>query len=157
LDDLEGAAVLDLYAGTGVLGVEALSRGASTLVSVERSPRTLARLQANLEALGLADRARVLADDAPRAVRRLAASGERFDLVLLDPPYAGDELDRALEALGASGILASNGRVVAERSRRHSVPAVAGLRVIDERRYGDTTITQLEATGPEKPGGEEDR
>ena len=157
LDDLEGCSVLDLYAGTGVLGVEALSRGAARLVSVERAPRALATLRRNLEDLGLASAARVVADDAPRAVRRLAASGERFDLVFLDPPYAGDELARALEAVARSGVLAEHGRVVAERSRRHPLPVVVGLAVIDERHYGDTTITQLEARPGLGSEGDDDR
>jgi 16S rRNA (guanine966-N2)-methyltransferase len=157
LDDLEGAAVLDLYAGTGVLGVEAVSRGAARLVCVERAPKVLATLQRNLTDLGLGDRARVIADDAPRAVRRLGEAGERFDLVFLDPPYAGEELERALEAVSGSGVLSAHGRVVAEHSRRHPVPTVDGLVAVDARRYGDTIITQLEAAEPGATGGASDR
>ena len=157
LDVLEGASVLDLYAGTGVLGVEALSRGARRLVCVERESRALATLRGNLAGLGLTETARVVAGDAPRAVWHLAAAGETFDLVFLDPPYAGDELARALEAVSGSGVLGKGGRVVAEHSRRHPVAAVAGLVVIDERRYGDTIITQLEAAQGADTGGETDR
>jgi 16S rRNA (guanine966-N2)-methyltransferase len=157
LDDLAGAAVLDLYAGTGVLGVEAVSRGANRLVCVERAPRALATLRHNLEALGLQETARVIADDAPRAVRRLGEAGERFDLVFLDPPYAAEELSRALEALVCAGVLAEAGRVVVEHSRRHPVPTVAGLVEIDERRYGDTIITRLESQPSAQTGGASDR
>jgi 16S rRNA (guanine966-N2)-methyltransferase len=157
LGDLAGASVLDLYAGTGALGVEALSRGASRLVSVERAGRALATLRGNLADLGLAETARVVADDAPRAVLRLAEAGQRFDLVFLDPPYEGEELARALEAVSRSGVLREGGRVVAEHSRRHPVPAVEGLVVFDERRYGETTITQLEAAQGADKGGASDR
>ncbi len=143
LGDLEGAAVLDLYAGSGALGVEAVSRGAAAVVFVERAPRCLSVLRANIESLGLGPVARVVRGDAPRAIQRLGRSGQRFDLVLLDPPYASNEAGRALEALVASGILARGARVVVESGRRHPVPEVAGLVPLDERRYGETVITRL--------------
>jgi len=145
LGDLSGVTVLDLYAGTGALGVEAVSRGADAVVYVERAPRCLATLRANLEALELEGVSRVIADDAPRAVRRLGRSGERFDLLLLDPPYASDEVRRALEAVSESGVLAEGAMVVVEHGKRHALPAVAGLVVLDARRYGDTVITRLTA------------
>ena len=145
LGELSGMLVLDLYAGTGVLGAEAISRGAEAVVYVERAPRCLAALRANLKALGIEAASRVIADDAPRAVRRLGRSGERFDLLLLDPPYAGDELRRALEAVTESGVLAEGAMVVVEHGKRHALPAVGGLVVLDARRYGDTVITRLTA------------
>ena len=155
LNDLSGISVLDLYAGTGVLGVEAISRGAERLVSIERAPGVVANLKRNLGELGLQEVARVVADDVPRAVRRLGRAGERFDLVLIDPPYESDELLRALEAVAGSGVLAGDARVVVEHGRRHPVPAVTGLVVVDERRYGDTAITRLAAA--EQTGGASDR
>ena len=157
LGDLAGAAVLDLYAGSGVLGVEAISRGAASVVFVERAPGSLSVLRANVELLGLGPVARIERGDAPRTVRRLGRSGQRFDLVLLDPPYAGDELGRALEALVASGVLARGAMVVVESGRHHPVPEVAGLAPLDERRYGDTVITRLSAPCAEQdPGGPAD-
>jgi 16S rRNA (guanine(966)-N(2))-methyltransferase RsmD len=154
LGELSGLAVLDLYAGTGALGVEAISRGADAVVYVERAPRCLAALRANLEALGLEAVSRVIADDAPRAVRRLGRRGERFDLLLLDPPYASDELARALRAVSESGVLAEGAMVVVEHGKRHALPAVAGLVVLDARRYGDTVITRLTAAeAGEEEGG----
>ncbi len=143
LGDLEGAVVLDLYAGSGALGVEAISRGAARVVFVERAPRCVSVLRANIEALGLGAVARVVRGDAPRSVERLGRAGRRFDLVLLDPPYASDEAGRALEALVASGVLEKGAMVVLESGRRHSVPQVAGLVPLDERRYGETVITRL--------------
>lgn len=145
LGDLGGTAVLDLYAGTGVLGVEAASRGASTLVFVERAPHCAAVLKDNLRRLGLEMCSRVLVEDAAHAVRGLGRRGDRFDLVLLDPPYASDELPRVLEALVGSGVLAPGATLVVEHHRRHLVPIVAGLVALDAREYGDTVVTRLVA------------
>jgi 16S rRNA (guanine966-N2)-methyltransferase len=102
-------------------------------------------LRANLKALGIEAVSRVIADDAVRAVRRLGRTGERFDLLLLDPPYASDEVRRALEAVTESGVLAKGAMVVVEHGKRHALPAVTGLAVLDARRYGDTVITRLTA------------
>jgi 16S rRNA (guanine(966)-N(2))-methyltransferase RsmD len=141
----EGARVLDLYAGTGALGIEALSRGAGRAVFVERAPRCLAVLRANLATLGLEGSARVVRDDALRAVRRLGLAGERFDLVLLDPPYDSGEAPLALRAVVEAGILAPEGLLVVETAKRHPLPPVEGLVPLDERRYGDTLVTRLRA------------
>jgi len=145
LGDLAGTTVLDLYAGTGVLGAEALSRDAKFAVFVECAPRCVAVLKRNLKSLGLEQQTQVLAMDAARAVRQLGRSGEHFDLVLLDPPYASDEIPRALEALCASGVLAPGATVVVEHHRRHAVPVVPGLGAPDIREYGETAITRLVA------------
>ena len=151
LGNLEGARVLDLYAGTGALGIEALSRGASAAVFVERSRAALAVLRSNLEELELNDRsgpARVIRGEASAVLRRLSRAGERFDLVLLDPPYASDEAPRALEGLVVGELLAPEAEVVLEGSRRHPVTPVDGLVLRDQRRYGDTLIARF---GPEPP------
>jgi len=145
LGDLDAASVLDLYAGTGALGLEALSRGAGSLVCVERAPQCLAALRANVERLGAGAAVEVISGDASRALRRLARSGARFDLVFLDPPYASDELERALAGLREHGLLRPGALVVIERSRRHSLPDGHGLEVLDERRHGDTLVTRLVA------------
>jgi len=161
LGDLAGAAVLDLFAGSGALGIEALSRGASSLVCVERSRPTLAVLRGNLESLGLASVARVVAGDAEAAIARLGRAGERFDLVLLDPPYAPDAGHAALVALGKVGLLAPEAMVVLERSKSHPVGAVTGLRHLEDRPYGDTVITLFTVSAPvpgrPKSGGDGER
>jgi 16S rRNA (guanine966-N2)-methyltransferase len=139
LGELEDARVLDLYAGSGALAIEALSRGAATATLVERDPRAVEVIRANLEALGLgADEAQVVAGPAAVALRDASRRGDTYDLVLLDPPYRdaatlGRELSQALPA-----VLAPNARVVAESDRR--APLELGLPVIRERRYGDTLI-----------------
>jgi len=129
LGPLDGLAALDLFAGTGALGIEALSRGAASCVFVDVDTRPVL---ANLEALGI--------DAEVRRGRALGAlkSDDQYDLVLLDPPYRdaarlGPELTEALP-----GVLSSAARVVSESDRRH--PLELGLPLSDERRYGDTLI-----------------
>jgi len=147
LGDLDGACVLDLYAGTGALGIEALSRGAERVVFVERSRASLAVLRGNLDALELADATRVVAGDVRAALRRLARDAERFDLVLADPPYADRALAEPLALLGDSGLLRPGATLVIERSRRHPLPAVPGLVSQQACRYGDTELEWLTWTG----------
>ena len=141
--DVAGAAVLDLYAGSGALGIEAYSRGAESVVFVEKAQRCVAAVRANLAALGIGDAATVLADDVGNAIRRLSAAGTTFDLVLLDPPYASDEAARSLEAVAAGRVVEKEGLVVLEAPRRHPLPSADGLDLLDERRYGDTVVARF--------------
>jgi pantetheine-phosphate adenylyltransferase len=147
LGALDGASVLDLCAGTGALGIEALSRGAARTVFVERSVGCAALVRANLADLGLSARGRVLRGDARSMLRRLARAGERFDLILFDPPYGSAETTRVLEAVVEAGILAAGATVVVETSRRDGEVAAPGLDLVDRRGYGDTTITRLAPAG----------
>jgi pantetheine-phosphate adenylyltransferase len=148
-----GARVLDLCAGIGTLGIEALSRGAAHAVFVERSRAALAVLRRNLAELGLAEAARVVAAEAARSLARLARAGERFDLVLLDPPYGTGDAARLLEAVARAGILAPGATLVVEGSRREALPAVPGLVLLDRRRYGDTVVIRLRPAGARGEAG----
>jgi 16S rRNA (guanine966-N2)-methyltransferase len=105
----------------------------------------VAVLRENLLTLELEQIARVKPGDVSRVVSGLGRAKERFDLVLLDPPYASDEPTRALEALVDSGILSPGAMVVLERARRHPSPQVPGLPMLDERRYGDTVVARYVA------------
>jgi 16S rRNA (guanine966-N2)-methyltransferase len=140
LTDLEGAAVLDLYAGSGALGLEALSRGAAQVVFVENGPRVLPVLRANIDAVGLPG-ARVVSGSVPTVVA--GPPPARFDVVLADPPYATPlpEVLRVLEALVRGQWLAGDAVVVVERSSREAPfewpTPLHGLR---ERRYGEAVL-----------------
>ena len=137
LGPVDGARVLDLFAGSGALGIEALSRGASSAVFVERDPRAAAVLRRNLEQVGAAGTVR--RRDAVAYLRSQAAASEApFDLVLADPPYSfaprlGEGLSELLPPL-----LARGARIVTESDRRK--PLLLDLPLARERTYGDTRI-----------------
>ena len=136
-----GLRVLDLFAGTGALGIEALSRGAAAAVFVEDHPESLKVLRRNLADLGLADRTTVWPLPVTTALKQLAGRGEPFGLAFLDPPYGGGEAVMALTALAGLPLLAPGARVVVEHSRRESLPeACGGLSRLTVRRYGDTQV-----------------
>jgi 16S rRNA (guanine966-N2)-methyltransferase len=140
LVDLEGAAVLDLYAGSGALGLEALSRGARTVVFVESSPKVLPVLRANLASVGLPG-GRVLAGSVPTVVG--GAPPTRFDVVLADPPYAtpAEEVQDVLRALVAGDWLAPGAIVVVERSSREDAwEWPTPLDALRDRRYGEALL-----------------
>lgn len=141
LGDCDGARVLDLYAGSGALGIEALSRGAAHATFVDRAASSVAALRRNLDDLAVLNRARVMRDDALRAIKRLTKMGEIFDVVFADPPYASNELERLLAEPATRALLAPQGTLVVESERRHSLPTPEGLTAIDTRRYGDTIVT----------------
>jgi 16S rRNA (guanine966-N2)-methyltransferase len=140
LGDLAGKRVLDLFAGSGALGFEALSRGARHATFVDRSNAALQVVRANAEALGLGDEVALRRGDAHTALRQLAGEAA-FELVFVDPPYASRAPASVLAALVEARLLAPAALVVVESDRRHAPGPVAGLAAIDERRYGDTLIT----------------
>ena len=126
------AAVLDLFAGSGALGIEALSRGASSATFVDSDTAAIAAIRANLAATELADRAEVVPRDADRFLETAAASRRAWDLALLDPPYAYDDWATLLGALPAD-------LAVIEADRAVDPPA--GWEVLRSKRYGSTTVT----------------
>ncbi len=146
---LSGAAALDLFAGTGSLGIEALSRGASECVFVDSDFRCIRTIERNLQATELSDRARVYRMDVYRAVDMLGRLGLRFDLVFADPPYEqGHELALLLR-LSDGDLLAPDGTVILEHSRRTETPEAIGRLVRGSvREYGDTCVS-LYAVGSE--------
>jgi 16S rRNA (guanine(966)-N(2))-methyltransferase RsmD len=145
--NVDGARVLDLFAGTGALGIEALSRGASEAVFVERARGAVRVLRRNLEELGLERRARVVEADLARGLRPLAAKLGAFGLVLADPPYGGGALERLLEDEALASLLEPDGSVVVERSaREQGSPTLTALRLRGTKRYGETAFDWWERT-----------
>ncbi len=159
---LEGANVADLYAGTGALGIEAISRGARRATLVESARPALAALRANVEALGVLDHVHVVPGDVGACAPRIASDGP-FDLVLADPPWAdvdSGEVATALASLARPGVLAPDATLVLEHASRSRAPDIAGFARGDTRRYGDTALTfykpaiLAEPRGPSRPSSE---
>jgi 16S rRNA (guanine966-N2)-methyltransferase len=140
---IQNAIFVDLFAGTGSVGLEALSHGASQVYFVEQDRRVVATLQRNIEQCAVDDRATVLAAPLPQAVQRLPATLQA-DIVFLDPPYASELAEQTLAALEPLSLLAPHGMVIWQHAVRHQVPQeVLGRRRLGgkPRRYGDTQIT----------------
>ena len=149
---VEGARVLDLFAGSGALGIESLSRGAKHVTFVDRSGFCIAAIEANLKSLlGQASwgSSTFLKADVLSAIRKLAVRGQTFDLVLLDPPYGEDLARKTLIALCRGAIVSQSGWVVAESDKRDPLPPAfedSGSRLVSQRieTYGDTVLTFYE-------------
>lgn len=147
------ARVLDAYSGSGALGFEALSRGARHAVFVEADRQVCRWLSSNAESLGVGDRCRIVVGSAVEVLPRLAPA--RFDLILADPPYDGDEAARFLPRVAALGLLVAEGTLVLERAARGPVlPVPAGpLTLVRSSRYGDTRLEFYRRQGSsEGPG-----
>ena len=143
-DPLTGANVLDLFAGTGALGLEALSRGAETLTLVDSGSKARALIQRNIELCRASDRATFLSRDATRLGLH---SGSRFSLIFMDPPYKKDLGARTLEAVVKGGWLAPDPLIVWEEGQKQQAPD--GFELLDARRYGDTWVHILTGSGGE--------
>lgn len=135
-DGLDGVHALDAWAGSGALGIEALSRGASRATFLEKNKRVAATLKQNLTDLGLAPDADVIVDDAVRALERLPQ--DSFDLILMDPPYK-EPLERALPAVVR--VLREGGVLVLERDKKAVDPEPPGLSLVRDKVYGLTRVT----------------
>ena len=138
---IRDASVLDLFAGSGALGLESLSRGAEAATFVEKSRATAKLLSQNIRELGFEERSRVLLRDARRALPQLGEEGARFDLIFLDPPYRGPLLDWALEYLDNSPLLAPCGLIVAEHPADATLCIGHGFHVVSTKRYGTTVLS----------------
>jgi len=138
-DRVIGASVLDLYAGTGSIGIEALSRGAARVVFVESHRDSLTSLHANLEHCGLTGRAEVFHGEAAVFLRQ---AGPAFDVVFLDPPYAIDGAGSVLPSLSGSAMIRDGTIVILEHlSKRQTPPHFGPLNRIKQYRYGDTSLS----------------
>jgi 16S rRNA (guanine(966)-N(2))-methyltransferase RsmD len=140
---VEGASVLDLFAGSGSLGIEALSRGAASAVFIDKDKRCVDCIKGNVSGLGI-DRARceIYRNDAFRALEKLGQTKRRFDLVFLDPPYHEGALRKSLIYLCNYDILNTQNLVVAEHFKKDDMPDdLECLTACRKARYGDTALT----------------
>ena len=137
--DIEGRRVLDLFAGTGQLGIECLSRGAASAVFVDRRSDAVKLIRENLKLCDLTDRARVVAGD---SMEFLKSVREKFDLVLLDPPYQAELLEAAIAHIARHDLLAPHGMMAAEHPADKTLPALsAPYRMGRTYRYGKIAVT----------------
>lgn len=142
--NVEGSVVLDLFAGTGNLGIEALSRGAKRAVFVEKGRHAVQLIQKNLAHLRLEARSEIIAKDVSRAIGILKLRGECFDLILMDPPYQKGLIQETLMKLTSHPIDGSNSILVIEHNRREPLPSHwLGWNLIRQRRIGDTVLSFL--------------
>lgn len=150
--ETEGARVLDLFAGTGALSLEAISRGAASAVLVDQDRAALEAIRRNIASLRAQERCELLACDYRKALERLKAAGRLFDLVFIDPPYRMENTGEMCAALYEKGLLARGFLIVVEH-RRAAAPVLDGrFLAADLRRYGDTEITFVRGSRDAKGG-----
>ena len=136
---IEGAAVLDLFAGTGALGIEAISRGASTADFIEQNPRQCAAIRGSLSSLGYSTQGRVRALSVQKVV---SAADKAYDLIFLDPPYKMENLEGLLENIADSKLISNKTVVAVEHPSRNPLKKTYGsMGLIKERRYGDGSLS----------------
>jgi len=141
IDFIPGARFLDLFAGTGSIGLEALSRGAASCTFVDRTVEACAIIRRNLDHLNLLDRAEVVQADAMDAAARFARRARTYDVVFLGPPYYNELAPRALEALASGRALSEDPVVVAEIHETEQLQDAYGcLEQVDHRKYGDNQL-----------------
>ncbi len=142
--EVEGKVVLDLFAGTGNLGIEALSRGAKKVVFVEKGRQALRLIQTNLHQFGLGDRSEIIPRDVNRAIGILNQRGESFDLILMDPPYEKGLIQRTMMKMSTHPIYHRDSILVVEHNRREPLPRVLdGWNLVRQQKIGDTLLSFL--------------
>lgn len=138
---------LDLFAGTGAIGIEALSRGAERAVLVEKNPKTTKIIRENLEITGLSDGAVVMVQEADKALDTLAIKGEQFGIIFIDPPYLKGLEKQSLEKIDRTNLLVPGGLIITESSKLDNMPeAVGRVKLFRQERYGDTVLSFYQIT-----------
>ena len=144
--EIEGKVILDLFAGTGNLGIEALSRGARRAIFVEKGKDALKVVQRNLLQCGFLEQSEIIPGEVNQAIGFLQERGESFDLILMDPPYEKGWVQKTLDRLISNPIHHEGSIMVIEHSRRESLPEkIEGLHIIRHRKIGDTVVSFLQA------------
>jgi 16S rRNA (guanine966-N2)-methyltransferase len=141
-NDIAGAIFLDLYAGTGTVGFEALSRGAEKTYLIEANPVRLRALNETIATLGVGGKASSLRDEALRFLEKVSGSGLRFDIIFADPPYASQEIEKILPFIDLHDVLRPGGCLIVEHpSRKTATFVLQSLKLVKNYRYGDTSLT----------------
>ena len=148
---VEDAVVADLFAGTGAMGLEALSRGAKQAVFVDFNPKSLALVKKNIAILKEEQRSRVILWNLLQNAACLSAHAASYHLIFADPPYGEQALGAILNNLALAGALAPGGTLVCEHDRSEPAPENSSFALFDQRRYGRTLISFFEATGLPEP------
>ena len=139
--EMQEKRVLDLFSGTGALGLEALSQGASHVTFVEKDRAQSREISENLEHLRLSGQATVVCSDVAEALRRAGGDRERYDFIFLDPPYDEGVASSAVEAIAAMGLVVKGGFVLVECRKKQDLPEAFGkLKLVRDKRYGQTKI-----------------
>jgi 16S rRNA (guanine966-N2)-methyltransferase len=147
---IDGAAILDLFAGSGAIGLEALSRGARLAVLVEAHEPACRLIEKNLQRCGLSDQAVVWCNHVLQALPALKMQGQAFDVIFLDPPYRTSLLEEALQQLADGRLLTADGQVIAEHFFKRVLPERYGrLRRVRVARFGDVALSFYRAAAPE--------
>lgn len=145
----QDAYILDLFAGTGAIGIEALSRGAEKAVFVEHNSQAVKIINDNLTLTRLAEKAEILTMDSFRALERLAAANRPFDIIFIDPPYLKDLEKKALKIIDHHKLLTSEGVVITESSKRDQMPEkIETLQLVRQEKYGDSILSFYQHTEP---------
>lgn len=141
LQDIEGLSFLELFAGSGAVGIEALSRGASFVVLVENNRSCLISIKRNLEMLKI-ENCSVISLSTEPAIVKLYNNKEKFDIIFLDPPYNQELAKKTLQLISAYDILAANGLLILQHSRKENLPETQGGLILFKRsKYGDTVLS----------------
>ncbi len=143
--DVPGAEFLDLFAGSGGVGIEALSRGAVSLDSVEQDAKALSCIRTNLKTIGFAEKAKVWPMPVERALQQLAAQGRRFDMIFMDPPYLKGWEEKVAALISEYDLLKTDGILIVE-SASETIVRVDGLDVVKEKVYKTTRFTFMQPT-----------
>ena len=139
-DAIAGARILDIFAGSGSFGIEALSRGAGYVVFVDRAPAATSAIARNLSQFQLTPRARIVTADYRRALADLGKAGESFDVIFVDAPFVADSTAEILALIAALGLLAPEGRLVARQFHRTPVPMGTALECVNLVKIGDHRV-----------------
>ncbi len=143
LFDVHGLKVLDIFAGTGAVGIEALSRGSDHTTFIDNSPAAIKIIRKNLHACGFESLSTIIMSPAALAIKRLSKKGVKFDLIFVDPPYLKNLVNPTLRLLIKYKILNPHATIIVEHHPKEPIQPIEGLEIIEKRKYGQTIVSFL--------------